>query len=216
MDGDLPPGDARSIHARTAGCIVLAERGASVDGALERLLLDRSYAPRTFYDPHVAMVELCLLDRVHETGAAWGSPRLAPSLVIIAPGDADACRAARDLVAAVQRHVPRSRVWMYADGALAPLAGQYSAEAESPYSAEAEAPASAEAQAPVARRAPMPPPRLVGVGPDPEPDDETPVERMPELGGDPDETRAVAGAPPEVTAEEISMLLGATSEEPGT
>jgi hypothetical protein len=211
MDGDLPAGDARSITARTTGCIVLAPRAAGDDDALDRLLRDRGYAPRTFHDPHLAMVELCLLDRAHEAGAAWSaSERPAPALVIVRPHDADACRQARDLVEAVRRHLPRPRVWMFADGRLAPLAGQ-TAEPP-PVPAEPPTPT----PTPTAPRHAPAPPRLVGTEPDP-PEAPAPpdAETASETPADPDAARSAADEPPEVTAEEIAMLLGATTiEEP--
>ncbi|MCP3903500.1 MAG: hypothetical protein GY715_07665 [Planctomycetes bacterium] len=199
MDGDLPPGDARSIPARNAGCIVLAPPDtAAGDDILEGLLRDRGYASRTLHDPLAAMVELCLMDRAHETGAAWGhASRVEPALVIVPPGDDDACRAARDLVAAVQRYLPRPRVWMYTAGALAPLVGRTT---PSPAISAPPPPPPSRADAPVSRPGPMPafpPPTLAdsiaepaSAEPPPEPD-----------------------TPAEVTADEISMLFDGPAEE---
>ncbi len=169
-------------------CVVLAPAGddGGTDQALRSLLEHRQWLVHQASHPLEAFAELCLLERIQASRAAWGlrrSERLA--LVSVEPSRWPRLDA---LLAAAGRYLPAVSLWRYSDGRLAPVSPA------SPQAEPGDRPDSMRVEAPPPPREPRPP------GEPPEPPE--PPE-LPALAEPPDSTEAA----PHVSRDEIAMLL---------
>ena len=103
--------------------IVLAPPETADDDQLDRLLTDQDWQSVRMDDPHLAMAELCLRERAQASRAAWGLPRSEQLVLVlmIDGGETGDDPESHDLVSAVRRYLPTVSVWLYRDENLTSL-----------------------------------------------------------------------------------------------
>jgi len=209
METERTPGDTMSNAEANACCVVFSPPGRGIDEPLSDQLDARNWRATPVDDPHLAMAELCLLDRTAQARRASGdadSGELA--LVIVPPQAGDAPCNLKDLVAAVKRYLPDTSVWLYMHGGLSSLktgAGRPGPEHTSGDAADTTEP-DAESLHRRSRPTSAPPTsarppdlHLAGAG------REAPALAPADAAGLEDED--LASAQPRITAEELEMLF---------
>ncbi|MHC4948678.1 MAG: hypothetical protein ACYTG1_10505 [Planctomycetota bacterium] len=178
-------------------CVVLAPADVEGTDRLRAALAERDWHPVEHADGYAALAELCVRERALAARAAWGVERRERLALVIASPDRHG-RLDR-LLAALRRHAPAVSIWIFDGTDLVPEGG---APAEETPAAPFAAPP-APAPAPIAPGAPPPLLRLAGNGgePGPRPGMVTAAD------GDDDDEPAAADQPPELTPDEIGMLL---------
>jgi hypothetical protein len=118
MDGATPrPGAGQSDRDATR-CVVLAPPEVNLDEALRARLREHGWRTMTVHDPHIALAELCLQERLQASRSAWGLQRAEQLALVLALGGSEAAERVSMLVNAVRRYVPAASIWKYEDGAL--------------------------------------------------------------------------------------------------
>jgi hypothetical protein len=102
--------------------IVVDPSGRKPDERLAALLDERQWEAVAIDDPHLALAELCVRERLEVSRSAWGLARAGELALVISPSKADdEATQTRQLFNAVRTYVPRASVWLFASGELLPL-----------------------------------------------------------------------------------------------
>jgi hypothetical protein len=146
-------------------CLLLKTDGDAVEATLRARLEERNWQVSIQRDPHVAMAEMCLREWSQKTRASWGLKRLEGMVLVIdAPTSRPPLGEELDsLLAAMERYLPATTIWVHSGGELCRLGASGAATAPETKEEPAEQPCRAEEAMPPIR--PTPPPLPTSASP---------------------------------------------------
>ncbi len=118
-------------HGKTR-CVVLMPPEGETDQGLVSLIEARGWEPVRLDDAHLAMAELCLIERTRDATDDCGQPHPgepeisgAPAtpgvLVLAAPVTPERAMELKALIQAVGKYLPDTSIWLHVDDDLSPL-----------------------------------------------------------------------------------------------
>jgi len=118
--------EASSETASTASgrttAVLLCPEGHSQNEPVRRELDEQGWTINPIHHPHLAMAELCVLEKDQRSRSAWGLPRADQlALVIDWP---QAAPELEPLLTAVARYLPSVQVWLVGGGAVTSPTGE--------------------------------------------------------------------------------------------